>query len=35
MRGTPTIMIGAVDDPNFEQHLEEGPYVVFDNAAKP
>jgi uncharacterized protein (DUF362 family) len=35
MRGTPTIMIGAIDDPNFEQHLEEGPYVVFDDAAKP
>lgn len=35
MRGTPTIMIGAIDDPDFEQHLEEGPYVVFDDAAKP
>lgn len=35
MRGTPTIMIGEIDDPNFEQHLEEGPYVVFDEAAKP
>jgi uncharacterized protein (DUF362 family) len=35
LRGTPTIMIGEIDDPNFEQHLEEGPYVVFDEAAKP
>jgi uncharacterized protein (DUF362 family) len=34
-RGTPTIMIGEVDDPLFEQHLEEGPYIVFDDAAKP
>jgi uncharacterized protein (DUF362 family) len=35
MRGTPTIMVGETDDPNFEQHLQEGPYVVFDDAAKP
>jgi hypothetical protein len=35
LRGTPTIMIGAVDDPRFEEHLHEGPYVVFDDAAKP
>src|SRR5205823_11063255 len=35
LKGTPTIMIGAVDDPNFEEHLREGPYVVFDDAAKP
>ena len=35
LRGTPTIMIGETDDPNFEEHLEEGPYVVFDDAAKP
>jgi uncharacterized protein (DUF362 family) len=35
MKGTPTIMIGEVDDPNFEEHLKEGPYVVFDDAAKP
>ena len=34
MKGTPTIMIGEVDDPNFEEHLKEGPYVVFDDAAK-
>ena len=35
LRGTPTIMIGEVDDPLFEQHLKDGPYVVFDDAAKP
>jgi uncharacterized protein (DUF362 family) len=34
LRGTPTIMIGEADDPNFEQHLKEGPYIVFDDAAK-
>jgi uncharacterized protein (DUF362 family) len=35
LKGTPTIMIGEVDDPNFEEHLREGPYVVFDDSAKP
>lgn len=35
LRGTPTIMIGEVDDPNFEEHLREGPYVVFDDSARP
>jgi uncharacterized protein (DUF362 family) len=35
LRGTPTIMIGEIDDPHFEQHLTEGPYVVFDDAAMP
>jgi uncharacterized protein (DUF362 family) len=35
LKGTPTIMIGETDDPNFEEHLKEGPYVVFDNSAKP
>ena len=35
LKGTPTIMIGAVEDPNFEEHLKEGPYVVFDDAALP
>ena len=34
-KGTPTIMIGRVEDPNFEQHLEEGPYLVFDDSALP
>ena len=35
LKGTPTIMIGDVDDPNFEEHLKEGPYIVFDDAARP
>ncbi|MBW3625265.1 MAG: DUF362 domain-containing protein, partial [Armatimonadetes bacterium] len=35
VKGTPTIMIGEIDDPLFEEHLKEGPYVVFDEAAKP
>jgi uncharacterized protein (DUF362 family) len=35
LRGTPTIMIGEVDDPNFDEHLSEGPYIVFDDSAKP
>lgn len=34
LKGTPTIMIGEIDDPYFEEHLREGPYVVFDDAAK-
>ncbi|MGH9582077.1 MAG: DUF362 domain-containing protein [Bryobacteraceae bacterium] len=33
--GTPTIMIGDVDDPEFERHVKEGPYIVFDDAAQP
>ena len=35
LRGTPTIMIGDIEDPHFEQHLNEGPYVIFDDAARP
>jgi len=35
LRGTPTLMIGEIEDPNFEEHLKEGPYVVFDDAALP
>ncbi len=35
LNGTPTIMIGAVDDPHFEEHLKQGPYLVFDDAARP
>jgi hypothetical protein len=35
MKGTPTIMVGNVEDPSFEEHLQEGPYVVFDDAASP
>ena len=34
LRGTPTIMLGNIDDPNFEEHLREGPYLVFDDCAK-
>jgi uncharacterized protein (DUF362 family) len=34
VKGTPTIMIGEVDDPAFEEHLREGPYIVFDDSAK-
>jgi uncharacterized protein (DUF362 family) len=35
MKGTPTIMIGDVDDPMFEEHIKEGPYIVFDDSARP
>ena len=35
LNGTPTIMIGEIDDPHFEEHLKQGPYLVFDDAAKP
>jgi uncharacterized protein (DUF362 family) len=33
-KGTPTIMLGEVEDPEFERRLQEGPYVVFDDAAR-
>jgi len=32
-RGTPTFMFGAVEDPEFERYVEEGPYVVLDDSA--
>jgi uncharacterized protein (DUF362 family) len=32
-QGTPTIMVGEIEDPSFEAHLAEGPYVVVDDAA--
>jgi uncharacterized protein (DUF362 family) len=35
LKGTPTIMIGEIDDPEFEMHLTEGPYLVVDDAARP
>ncbi len=35
LRGTPTLMMGRIEDPQFEEHLKEGPYVVFDDAALP
>ena len=34
LKGTPTIMIGEIDDSSFEEHLREGPYLVFDDCAK-
>lgn len=34
-KGTPTIMIGDVCDTDFERHISEGPYLVFDDAARP
>jgi uncharacterized protein (DUF362 family) len=34
LNGTPTIMVGEIDDPHFEEHLKQGPYLVFDDAAK-
>lgn len=34
LKGTPTIMIGDTDDPEFEEHLKEGPYIVFDDSAR-
>jgi uncharacterized protein (DUF362 family) len=34
VRGTPTIMIGRADDPEFERHAAEGPYVTVDDAVK-
>ena len=34
-RGTPTVMCGDIEDPLFEEHLRQGPYVVFDDAARP
>jgi hypothetical protein len=34
LKGTPTIMIGNVEDPAFEEHVSEGPYLVFDDSAK-
>jgi len=35
LKGTPTIMIGSIEDSQFEEHLKEGPYLVFDDAARP
>jgi hypothetical protein len=28
-------MIGEIDDPYFDEHLRQGPYIVIDDAAKP
>ncbi len=35
LKGTLTVMVGKVDDPHFEEHLQEGPYIIFDDSAKP
>jgi uncharacterized protein (DUF362 family) len=35
LHGTPTFMIGEIEDPHFEEHLQQGPYLVFDDAALP
>ena len=32
--GAPTIMIGRADDPDFDRHLSEGPYITIDDAVK-
>lgn len=34
LKGTPTFMFGNTDDPEFDKHVKEGPYVVLDDAAK-
>ena len=34
LKGTPTFLVGNADDPDFEQHVSEGPYVVLDDAAQ-
>lgn len=31
--GAPTFMLGAIDDPEFERHVAEGPYIVCDDSA--
>ncbi|HRX84750.1 MAG TPA: DUF362 domain-containing protein [Phycisphaerae bacterium] len=33
LKGKPTFMFGAIEDPDFEAHLDEGPYVVLDDTA--
>lgn len=33
LRGKPTFMLGRIEDPDFEEHLEKGPYFVLDDAA--
>jgi uncharacterized protein (DUF362 family) len=32
VRGQPTIMIGRANDPDFDQHLAQGPYLTIDDA---
>lgn len=33
-KGKPTFMFGDAEDPLFEKHLREGPYVVLDDSAR-
>ncbi|MFN2454468.1 MAG: DUF362 domain-containing protein [Pyrinomonadaceae bacterium] len=33
LRGVPTFLIGDAEDPDFEKHVEQGPYFVIDDAA--
>ncbi|HPP75791.1 MAG TPA: DUF362 domain-containing protein, partial [Armatimonadota bacterium] len=33
-KGTPTIMFGNAEDPDFEKHVKEGPYIVLDDSAQ-
>jgi uncharacterized protein (DUF362 family) len=32
-RGIPTFLIGNAEDPEFERHVAQGPYIVIDDAA--
>ncbi|MFN3647981.1 MAG: family 1 glycosylhydrolase [Armatimonadota bacterium] len=33
LKGKPTFLIGRAEDPDYEAHLQEGPYFVLDDAA--
>jgi uncharacterized protein (DUF362 family) len=33
-KGQPTFMFGDAEDPDFEAHVQEGPYVVLDDSAQ-
>ncbi len=33
LKGRPTVLIGDAEDPLFERHVKEGPYIVIDDAA--
>lgn len=33
LHGRPTVLIGNAEDPLFEQHVAQGPYIVVDDAA--
>jgi len=34
LKGTPTFLFGDAEDPDFEEHVREGPYVVLDDSAR-